>query len=84
MDGISRTIELYEQERRPGGRWRSSQYSSTTLGGAVGFGVPVTETDTINFGFRVEHTNLSLFANSPPVYYQFVNEFGYVDEQLHR
>jgi outer membrane protein insertion porin family len=31
----------------------------------------------INFGFRVEHTNLSLFANSPPVYYQFVQDFGY-------
>ena len=25
----------------------------------------------------IEHTNLTLFANSPPVYYQFVQEFGY-------
>ena len=41
------------------------------------------ETDTINVGFRAEHTDLSLFDNSPPLYYQFVNEFGYHDQQLH-
>ena len=42
----------------------------------MGFGIPVTETDTINVGVRYEHTSLTLFADSPPVYYEFVNEFG--------
>jgi outer membrane protein insertion porin family len=31
----------------------------------------------VNVGLRVEHTNLSLFDNSPPIYYEFVREFGY-------
>jgi outer membrane protein insertion porin family len=75
-DGISRTMELYDKNIDPTGL-SVSQYSSSTLGAAIGFGVPVSEIDTINFGFRVEHTNLSLFANSPPVYYQFVQDFGY-------
>jgi len=76
VDGVSRTLEIYNKNIDPTGL-SVSQYSSSTLGGALGFGVPVSEIDTINFGFRVEHTNLSLFANSPPVYYQFVQDFGY-------
>lgn len=76
VDGVSRTLELYDKNIDPTGL-AIAQYSSNTLGGSIGFGVPVSEIDTINFGFRVEHTNLSLFSNSPPVYYQFVQDFGY-------
>jgi outer membrane protein insertion porin family len=77
VDGVSRTLELYQKNIDPTGL-TIAQYSSSTLGGAIGFGVPVSEIDTINLGFRVEHTSLSLFDNSPPVYYQFVQDFGYV------
>jgi outer membrane protein insertion porin family len=76
VDGVSRTWELYQKNIDPTGL-SVSQYSSSTLGAALGFGVPVSEIDTINYGFRVEHTNLSLFDNSPPIYYQFVQDFGY-------
>jgi outer membrane protein insertion porin family len=76
VDGVSRTLELYDKNIDPTGL-SIAQYSSSTLGGSMGFGVPVSEIDTINFGFRVEHTKLSLFSNSPPVYYQFVQDFGY-------
>jgi outer membrane protein insertion porin family len=77
VDGVSRTIELYDKNIDPT-NLTVSQYSSNTLGAALGFGVPVSEIDTINYGFRVEHTKLSLFSDSPPVYYQFVQNFGYV------
>ena len=77
VDGVSRTLEVYQKNIDPTGL-SVSQYASSTLGGAVGFGVPVSEIDTINYGFRFEHTSLELFANSPPVYYQFVQDFGYV------
>ncbi|MCC7326887.1 MAG: outer membrane protein assembly factor BamA [Burkholderiales bacterium] len=76
VDGISRTLELYQKNIDPTGL-SVSQYESSTLGGAIGFGVPVSEIDTINYGFRVEHTNLTLYDNSPPIYYQFVQDFGY-------
>ena len=76
VDGVSRTLELYDKNIDPTGL-SVSQYSSNTLGAAIGFGVPVSEIDTINVGFRYEHTNLSLFSNSPPIYYQFVQDFGY-------
>jgi outer membrane protein insertion porin family len=75
VDGVSRTIELYDKSLDPTGL-DITQYSSSTLGAAMGFGVPITETDTINFGGRYEHTRITLFSNSPPVYQQFVQEFG--------
>jgi outer membrane protein insertion porin family len=76
-DGISRAIEIYDKSVDPSSL-PIAQYSSTTLGGALGFGVPITETDTINIGGRYEHTTLHLFGNSPPVYLDFVRQFGFV------
>src|SRR6185295_2225897 len=67
VDGVSRTLELYEKTLDPTGL-AISQYGSRTFGAAVGFGVPVTETDTINYGLRFEQTKLTLFQDSPPVY----------------
>src|SRR5205807_455193 len=75
VDGISRTIEVYQKNIDPTSL-AVSQYSSKTLGGAVSFGIPITETDSIITGLRLEHTKLSLFSNSPPIYYDFINRFG--------
>jgi outer membrane protein insertion porin family len=75
VDGISRTIEAYQKSLDPTGL-AIAQYGSKTLGAALGFGVPITESDTINFGGRFEHTDITLFSDSPPVYQDFVNEFG--------
>ena len=75
VDGVSRTLEVYQRKTDPTGL-AISQYSTDTIGGAIGFGVPITESDTVNFGFRFERTDLGLFADSPRIYYDFVNEFG--------
>jgi len=75
VDGISRTIEVYEKTLDTAGL-AIAQYGSNTIGAAMGFGVPVTESDTINYGGRFEQTHIDLFANSPPVYQNFVNQFG--------
>ena len=74
-DGVARTLEIYDKNVDPSSL-PIAQYSSSTLGGAVGFGVPITETDSINFGGRVEHTKVTLFDQSPPSYFQFVKDFG--------
>jgi outer membrane protein insertion porin family len=77
VDGVSRTLEVYQRNIDPTSL-AISQYASSTFGGAVSFGVPITETDTILYGFRVEHTKLDLFEQSPPIYIDFVNRFGSV------
>jgi outer membrane protein insertion porin family len=76
-DGITRTLELYNRDITPSSL-PVAQYSSNTYGAAIGFGVPITETDTINVGFRFEHTKLSVPAGSPLIYIEFVQEFGSV------
>ena len=48
------------------------------MGGALNFGVPITESDIINFGGRYEHTTLHLFDGSPAAYIDFVRQFGFV------
>jgi outer membrane protein insertion porin family len=75
VDGVSRTLELYTRRLNPSSL-SISQYRSETTGAAVGFGVPITETDTVSLGFRVERTKLELFQDSPPQYIDFVNQFG--------
>ena len=77
VDGVSRSIELYDKTLDPTGL-AIAQYGSTTIGAAMTFGVPVTESDSINYGFRFEQTDLTLFSDSPPAYINFVREFGYV------
>ncbi|HEX7272927.1 MAG TPA: outer membrane protein assembly factor BamA [Casimicrobiaceae bacterium] len=77
IDGVSRTLELYNKNITPSSL-PIAQYSSETYGAAVGFGIPVTETDTVNVGFRYEHTSLSVPLGSPLIYIDFVHEFGNV------
>ena len=74
-DGVARTIEVYDKSI-DSSSLPIAQYSSRTFGGAVGFGVPITETDSVILALRYEHTNLSLANNSPPIYVDFVNKFG--------
>ena len=75
VDGVSRTLEAYYRRTDPSGQ-AISQYQSTVGGAAIGFGVPVTESDVVNFGLRVERTDLGLFDDSPPVYKAFVLQYG--------
>jgi len=76
VDGVSRVLEIYDKYTDPSSL-AVSQYSSSTFGAAISFGIPVSEIDSINLGFRAEHTNLTLFQQSPPIYYEFVRDFGY-------
>jgi len=75
VDGVARTLELYQRKLDPSSL-SVSQYTSDTIGAAVAFAIPVTETDTINVGFRYDHTTLGLFSNSPPAYIDYVEQFG--------
>jgi outer membrane protein insertion porin family len=75
-DGISRTIEAYYRTTDPSSVSSVAPYTTKTIGAAMGFGVPVTETDVVNFGIRFDHTTIGLFDESPDRYREFVEEFG--------
>src|SRR5215472_3436529 len=80
-DGISRSIEIYDKSV-DASSLPLAQYSTSTLGGAVGFGIPVTENDAVIVGFRYEHTKLSLVDSSPQIYRDFVNQFGSITNSV--
>ncbi|MEP6657037.1 MAG: outer membrane protein assembly factor BamA [Betaproteobacteria bacterium] len=82
VNGVSRTLEVYQKNIDPTSTLAVSRYSSSTLGAAATFGVPITETDTVNLGARFEHTKLDLFAESPPIYLDFANRFGLVTDTV--
>ncbi len=83
VDGVSRTLELY-QKNIDTASLATTSYTSSTLGAAVGFGLPVTESDTINVGLRVERTSIEfpvgycdpILGLAPPAYCLFVREVG--------
>jgi outer membrane protein insertion porin family len=81
VDGVSRTLEAYQRQIDPS-TLSVAPYQSETIGGAVSYGIPITETDTINLGFRYDHNKLTLFENSPLYYFLYVAEFGSVTDSI--
>lgn len=75
VDGISRGFDVYRRDTDPTSL-RVGDFKTSTIGTGFRFGVPVTETDTINYGLGVENTDLDLFDDSPQRFKDFVTEFG--------
>jgi outer membrane protein insertion porin family len=75
VDGVSRGFDFYLREI-DAARAGLGNYRTKTAGGALRFGVPVTDVDTINYGLGYERTNISTFADSPLIYLDYVRTFG--------
>jgi outer membrane protein insertion porin family len=74
-DGVSRTIDVYHRSSNPYQDPSSYQFVST--GGALRFGVPFSEIDTVFFGAGLERTTIVPGANIPITYLRYANTFGY-------
>ncbi len=75
-DGVSRGVDVYQRKVDASNLSSVGSYSTSTLGGGVRFGVPITEYDTVNYGLAFERTEIGLLADTPRRYVDFVNEFG--------
>ena len=75
VDGVSRGIDLYDR-RTDASLLGLGYYTTTTIGGGVRFGVPMTEVDNLGFGVGVESTKLGVNQTSPQRYQDFVQIFG--------
>ncbi len=75
IDGISRTTEIFERKSDLA-RLNLGSVDFTQRGGAVRFGVPFTEFDTVFFGLGYEGTSIGLTPLSPLRFVDFVNRFG--------
>ena len=74
-DGISRGFDFFKRNSDATST-TVSQYTSSTLGGGVRFGVPINEDENISFGMSAERSSIGLTALSPLSYQNYVNTFG--------
>jgi outer membrane protein insertion porin family len=74
-DGMGLGVDLYRRDVDATSLSVSS-YSTSTLGLGLRFSVPITETDTINYGLATEKTDVKLTADSAQRYRDFVDAFG--------
>jgi outer membrane protein insertion porin family len=75
-DGVSRGIDLYKRDVDVTELSAVGSYVTSTVGGGLRFGVPVTEFDTIHYGLGLENTKITLFPNTSQRYVDFVQQFG--------
>ena len=80
-DGVSRGFDLYQRNVDPTSLGVGT-YKSSTIGAGVRFGLPLTETDTVNFGLATEQTELTLYLDSPQRYIDFANTFGLMTNSI--
>ncbi|MGQ3051037.1 MAG: outer membrane protein assembly factor BamA [Roseateles sp.] len=75
VDGVSRAIDVFYRTTRPINTL-GEEYQYVTKGGAIRFGVPFSEVDTVFFGLGYEQTNITTSRGLPNSYFLFSNQFG--------
>jgi outer membrane protein insertion porin family len=74
VDGISRGIDLFYRTVKPLNQ-ATADYSITTPGASIRFGVPFSEFDTVFFGIGIERTELK-GSQLPSQYSTYVAQYG--------
>lgn len=75
VDGVSRGFDIYDR-RTDASLLGLGYYTTSTVGGGVRYGVPLTEVDNLGFGLGAESTRLGVDSTSPQRYQDFVRVFG--------
>ena len=75
IDGISRSLEVYYRTNQPFNPQSGEQYELVTRGGAIRFGVPFSEYDTVFVGLGAEQTRIS-GDRLPNSYHNYRFNFG--------
>jgi outer membrane protein insertion porin family len=80
-DGISRTIDIYHRNSKPYEE-QGGNYSLSTTGLGLRFGVPFSEFDTVYLGASLERTQIRPGTNIPAAYLAYANSVGYTSTSL--
>ncbi|MDF7675243.1 outer membrane protein assembly factor BamA [Neisseriaceae bacterium ESL0693] len=77
-DGVSLGYNMYYRGYNPSkSDSNPMDYKTTTIGGGMTLGVPITEYDRVNFGLGLEHLNVKLYSDyAPERYRDFVDKYG--------
>ena len=74
-EGMSRGFDVYKRDVNAT-NIAVSQYTSSTTGAGVRYGVPVSDDDSIHYGLAAERTTLGLTTLSPQRFRDYVNTFS--------
>lgn len=75
VDGISRAVDLFYRTSRPLNSL-GDQYQLATPGGAIRFGVPFSDFDTVFLGLGIERTEILATTAIPNSYFLYREQFG--------
>ncbi len=75
VDGVSQGFDIYKRDI-DASSLAVGAYKTSTFGGGVKLGYPLSETDAVSFGLNAEDVKLEVFSNSPFSYIDFVRQFG--------
>lgn len=75
VDGISQGFDIY---RRTVDTTTTdvAAFKSQSTGGAIRFGLPIGEKQSLGFGIGLDSTAITTYSNSPAYYRDFVTQFG--------
>jgi outer membrane protein insertion porin family len=73
-DGVSRGFTVYRRDRNTAKLRGIGTYNTYSYGGGVNFGIPLSETDFLNFGVTLDFTELDLTDRSPTLYKDYCNK----------
>lgn len=75
VDGVSAGFDIYKRDI-DATELDVSPYKTSTYGGGIKFGYPLSEIASINFGLTAEDVSTDVFTDSSPSYQDFVQTFG--------
>jgi outer membrane protein insertion porin family len=75
VDGVSQGFDIYRRDV-DASSLAVGAYKTSTTGGGIKLGYPLSETDSLSFGLNAEDVSLDLFDNSPTSYIDFAKIYG--------
>ena len=75
VDGVSRGFDFYDRNVNAS-YLGLGYYTTSSMGGGIRFGMPLTEVDNLGFGLGYDDTEIGIDQSSPQRYQDFVNIFG--------
>ncbi len=74
-DGVSQGFDIYHRTVNTSST-ALAYYSSASTGGAIRFGFPIGEKESLGFGVGIDSTTITTYDTSPPQYIDYVAKFG--------
>ena len=73
VDGISQGFDVYHRNTNPTSL--SYTYKTSSTGGGIRFGYPISERESLSFGLGIDSTSVTIYDTSPQRYKDFVSTF---------